>query len=1739
MEGHGIPLGTLKECLQFLMWLNSDSGMQDKVAQNLEKRIDKYFKPPKFTLNNVKSALSKFLENASGFYTRLCYNAQPWSHRGERPDQICNALLECTPKFLTVMYFLWYNVDPSFSQLHGGGWKQNWTGALTGSYWHKNSGGDLDQYLFAKSGDSKHGVIPGGFTSDDEVIYNANVWDRGYPQGYSMARDLDKIVSKEFYNFFRSVFVTSVIADSAKRRENAANAIVLMRTFCDIVLEEAKKSNNGGTLIHELNEGLRQQVRSNNNFICWQDLRQHCAKLKEQFKKIFASKHFDFTGQSTGVGDLKMELAKETANWLRTNITRVQGHLNDIDTKDSSIQGHLGVYFTKNLFPYGFTIFNNTRFQMTKKDVQKLRTDWREVINKFKRSDGDLDMLVRILDGRFRDSCPNVTPPKIPEVPPAIPPANPKADGTPNQGKKSEGAQNQGKKSEGAQNQGKKAADTPSQNTSQSADTSSGTSVGQPSVAAPPTGKDGGSGLQGPKGNKGDAGPPGSTGAPGSPGPKGDRGQQGPNGQGPQGPKGTTAQGSPKSQVVHVQQPPQPPPVPPLSTPPSASADPGPAGKVGPPGQGSTSGVPPGQQPVPPPAPTHTQSPSASSPGTGSAGGKGAGTQGSQHVPQPTNQVSNQTPSSGTTPSAGGSRGAAGKGPSSACSNGKPLFIGGVPLCPSTPQTTELNSFDEKDKKLWDLQKIQIVQSIQDEHNKKHPNRQIILNHIPPPQSQIPPSRLRQPSHPAPGPSHHPTDARRFKQRPYYNPQDRNTRQGDANVTAMQDVPSLEVSGEVIPDTSSKHLQEKIKKKERQAQQEEVDQLKQNEDKSNAEQKKEADEKWKTQVDEGKRQQRYDQFSKTLGSQNERRKKAAESLQKKLDDARRVQEEELKKLQDAPSTTLDGFQPAYQYPHLVSNLPDYVSSMCSVDGGVIPHPHKEWMENERKRRSDDAFYEIHERKQMQLAGNLETIQNIKEANAMELQKFLDHINDTNIANQTGHVWGNTVQPSKSAPLKHQALTLVEGTNIVDPRHIKDDEIRKLQLQNANDDFKNYYEHRRKNLANEIQQFQDEVTKKNKDAIEAEKSKGIPQVFTERAPRRPPPELYELPDFDIQVSKPIVQDPVGNPYDDPYANDDDILRDELEYAAQQHDVYKGFSGMPNTNFDLEFSPALFESSGRDPGMPREPDRVVSARSIPVFPDAGVCQNPWYVPASSATTPPTPSPPPASDQLPPPDTIREMLHWLVGLTESGYIGTIKEHVRSLLREHNNDASQPHDTLEVTGHPTSLTAAHVSNTLTEACLYSASVLHRIKHKDNSKAVSVPDFSSEYSKLCYSIDPARLLCQLRDCVYACCHQLAFLKSQCYRKQSEGGWQECQYGRDVTSNSPLQDFLIDAPDSKFKTHPFDPCNICLKSHVNMGFKQEDLPEPQQTGKHISTILSPTCGGEDPLLTLSSYLTCLTRRTPRTTGELVSFFHNFGNELHKSSSQLSPLGSALSKPHDHCPDWDCLEAEDLRAIEDARGPAPPSSNHYHDKDHADTLSALVGCDITNAQCPQLLSPITYRAYALYSSSFVHHYLSWAVYLADRLWESLLKMHCDLKDLQCHDSNSKSLYQCPKALPLLYSHGITPPDGALQPSLTCSEVIAKLEAVVNGQPIASLMTAMDLFLYHIRAPFLFTITALWLTATLYIAHSLLYRMDVMHIRSHLLTTRASHLIDVKALLAGSRRMLSLYKEVDYFDEDFHS
>ncbi|GBE59177.1 Ribosome-binding protein 1, putative [Babesia ovata] len=806
-----------------------------------------------------------------------------------------------------------------------------------------------------------------------------------------------------------------------------------------------------------------------------------------------------------------------------------------------------------------------------------------------------------------------------------------------------------------------------------------------------------------------------------------------------------------------------------------------------------------------------------------------------------------------------------------------------------------------------------------------------------------------------------------------------------------------------------------------------------------------AEAKWKKQQEDGKRLKQSDDYA---ARQQEKRREAADALQKKLDEGDPQAKKEADWVKQAEEKELRQQRGLQEYLN-------YLQRHRNNHAPVIRHP-------------------LPEPGDLALEGEI-----VKNDSDMELQ-----------------------DPSE---IGHERYLISRGAEIKRRR----EELNKHQKEAAGR-YKSYEEQK---YANDQRDASDVFT-----GIVPSNARGMPKVsvpevlasivpvgHTIKPPKwpRPPKNTPYVRDIlDVTGHRVLQPDPMRSPI--PSETIAPPMSLMTEFSGSPTDDARGNYTMPPSpqiDFDIQkvYTPdKAYENEGfQYIPLPVKYNKIASQSDLPplspyletfdpeslTFPTVEMCVAPWASqhPAAATDIPETELFPSEA-----PRTVRDMLVWLAGLRHPKHQETLTQCINNAFKRGDDISAS----LTLPVNDSSIAAKDVIDTIHLAAIFAGSVLSAVAPEWR---MAVPSAKSTPE----DPDCCALLCQLRDYVYACYYQLAFLKSQCSRNQSDGGWQDYQYGRDVSfPKSPLQAFLTDT--SNFETHLFDPCNICLKSHVNMGFKQEDLPEPQQTGKHISTILSPTCGGDDPLLTLSSHLNCLTRRTPRTTGELVSFFHNFGNSLHNTSSQLSQLGISLSKPHGHCPEWDCLEDADLRVIKDARGSAPPNSNSIHDKDkdHPNILSTLLGCGITNAKCPQLMKPITYRAYALYSTAFVHHYLSWVTYLADRLWDSLLRLQDDLEDLQCHDAKSKPLHQCDKALPLLYSHGFTPPDGILQLSLTCSEVIDKLWEVVNGEPIADLMTAMDNLLYGIRLPFLYTVFTLWSVAVFLLAHTMLYLREVL-------------------------------------------
>ncbi|CDR96639.1 hypothetical protein BBBOND_0305420 [Babesia bigemina] len=207
---------------------------------------------------------------------------------------------------------------------------------------------------------------------------------------------------------------------------------------------------------------------------------------------------------------------------------------------------------------------------------------------------------------------------------------------------------------------------------------------------------------------------------------------------------------------------------------------------------------------------------------------------------------------------------------------------------------------------------------------------------------------------------------------------------------------------------------------------------------------------------------------------------------------------------------------------------------------------------------------------------------------------------------------------------------------------------------------------------------------------------------------------------------------------------------------------------------------------------------------------------------------------------PRTVREMLQWIAGLKHEKHHETLKQCINKAFGGLHHEPSQ----LAIFINHTKIRPKDVFDILQLTAMFAGSVLSSIapKWKANVSSRFVKPKSSDQSE---EPDCCALLCQLRDYVYACHHQLEFLKSQCNRDKLSGGWKDYKYGSDLISpNSPLQAFLTDGWDSDFDTHLFDPCNLCHKSRVRMGFRDRDLPSSQQTGDTLSSILTPSCGGE-------------------------------------------------------------------------------------------------------------------------------------------------------------------------------------------------------------------------------------------------------------------------------------------------------
>ncbi|GIX63141.1 extracellular matrix-binding ebh [Babesia caballi] len=305
-----------------------------------------------------------------------------------------------------------------------------------------------------------------------------------------------------------------------------------------------------------------------------------------------------------------------------------------------------------------------------------------------------------------------------------------------------------------------------------------------------------------------------------------------------------------------------------------------------------------------------------------------------------------------------------------------------------------------------------------------------------------------------------------------------------------------------------------------------------------------------------------------------------------------------------------------------------------------------------------------------------------------------------------------------------------------------------------------------------------------------------------------------------------------------------------------------------------------------------------------------------------------------KLRPPSTIREMLYFLAALPFSPAYDSLNEHITSVFKNLSPLSSTDDDAVRMIpvadsskGYtPNSpgdtLSAANLKDYLMTTCSLSITVLGTLQGSGASEKPSEPWFHELFSNsafyLNYPSSGPTLFSMLSNYTYALQFQLYFLYAQCYNYSSRGcGWRGCRFGSTIQPNgsttapshicsinihnsgstcgqnasqaSPLQAFLTDnlkgfslSPKSTsghLSDHP--PGSMC---HVKMGFTPQSLRQNAGTGNYLYSTLKPFCGSPvTPLRQLSEKLGCLTKRTPRTLGDLFGFIWHLNGQLFKNT----------------------------------------------------------------------------------------------------------------------------------------------------------------------------------------------------------------------------------------------------------------
>ncbi|KAK1932155.1 variant erythrocyte surface antigen-1 family protein [Babesia divergens] len=515
---------------------------------------------------------------------------------------------------------------------------------------------------------------------------------------------------------------------------------------------------------------------------------------------------------------------------------------------------------------------------------------------------------------------------------------------------------------------------------------------------------------------------------------------------------------------------------------------------------------------------------------------------------------------------------------------------------------------------------------------------------------------------------------------------------------------------------------------------------------------------------------------------------------------------------------------------------------------------------------------------------------------------------------------------------------------------------------------------------------------------------------------------------------------------------------------------------------------------------------------------------------------------------PSTVREILLWLYGLPFTSGFHDLVSHCSLLCSPFGNSFNAD---------------AFCYYIYTCSFILPVSVISFIQLPDGSPSF-LPS-PSDWEDFCYPEDPSELLEKLCEYVRKIYIPLKFLQYQCDRDKNSAGWQECFFGQNCSVDSgsgssvsstsgcgckghdkylctgssghsgkcssctakcphPLMAFLIDGSENSKNLKNLESLFKPPPGFPKMGFKNLSSTAKSGYSLHHGVLTSFCQDGFYPLTRLVQFAFWVSRY-PETLGELFAFFFRFSE-----SDVFKNFGDYVDGEPGSYPG---------KALQDAVQGFYGSEDSHKISSHPSDLRSLIACPATKesrATCGKYLHPLTYNAYHGFIEGFLGTYLSWICYSAEKFKEKLKGFYNEASEKFscCSTGSCEKIVTCPCALPFLYSFGFGfwSPKGLNDNNKKCSDFIDQLRFVIWGKPstpLSKLLEEIERFIWSIRLPFFLFILAFWAFVISYFLYVQLYKLDLLHLKSHAHFSRSFKILPSTLFSDASSKL----KDLSYF------